>query len=563
MNLTTRRAAAAAMFAGLAVSTASAQIFQREIGDTNPEWAYSVDVTMDGGSVTAGYRRVPGRSLEYHVVKYFADGSTEWEVTFGGERDDVAYSVQQTRDGGYIVAGESTSFEAGFEITLLRLDASGNQIWANSYPGSYMVDPIHTPHPGVALDQGDEDEIYVVGRFMNNAGSSRPAAFRVDAGGSLEWYATYAVPPTFGDIVDFAFTDVAYSFVDRSVVISGTIRDDGPIFPDDPTSFTTRQDATLLKVSSDPDSAAGIPGGAPLWLNRYDSVFDRDSPNEPNVWETGDGLDIFNQGQIVLAGRSDLGIGGPGGPLRATHLIHTDMSGVPFWSSDYETFSADGIPAVVETAYAAVEFDPRVDGFVQAGRVVASGPTSKHTQLTAVGGAPIWAWKYGGDDFRSFGESVQPDFETCGYVYGGQIFDTAPPPGQGAGDIYLVKNNDAGKTGCLEEQLVTEPVAPLRPRSLQVIVDFRDGLIELPDLTSFADGPNTELCFDPDCEPGTGPCNAADVAAPFGVLDLDDVNAFITSFLAMTPLSDIAPSFGVWDLDDINLFITDFLAGCP
>ncbi|MEM7754632.1 MAG: GC-type dockerin domain-anchored protein [Planctomycetota bacterium] len=559
-----RGAAACAMVAGLALSSADAQIFQREVGNENPEWAYSVDTTSDGGSVTAGYRRVPDRSFEFHIVKYKPDGETEWEVTFGGDREDIAYSVQETSDGGYIVAGESRSFEAGFEIVLLRLDSAGNQLWANSYPGSSMVDPIHTPHPGVALDQGDEDEIYVVGRLANTAGESRPIAFRTDAGGGLQWHASYVAPPTTGDIADLAFTDVAYSFVDRSIVISGTIRDEGPIFPDDPTGFfTTRQDATLLKVNADPDSAAGVPGGLPRWFNRYDSLFDRDSPNEPNVWETGDGLDIFNQGQIILAGRTDLGIGGPGGSLRATHLVHTDMMGMPFWSRDYEAFTADGVAASVETAYAAIEFDRRVDAFVQAGRVVAGGPTSEHTQLTAIGGAPIWAWQYGDNEFRSFGESVQPDLEGCGYVYGGALFNPTPPPGQGASDISIVKNNDAGETGCLEQELFTEPVAPLQPRPLQVFANFQDGQIELPDLTEPMESPNTVFCLSDDCDVAPDPCNEADLVPPFGVIDLDDINAFILAYTLMLPPADIAPPFGVWDLSDINAFITAFLDGCP
>lgn len=61
----------------------------------------------------------------------------------------------------------------------------------------------------------------------------------------------------------------------------------------------------------------------------------------------------------------------------------------------------------------------------------------------------------------------------------------------------------------------------------------------------------------------TGPCNAADVAPPFGVLDLGDVNAFLIAFVNQDPLADIAPPFGVWDLSDIGLFVSEFTAGCP
>ena len=58
------------------------------------------------------------------------------------------------------------------------------------------------------------------------------------------------------------------------------------------------------------------------------------------------------------------------------------------------------------------------------------------------------------------------------------------------------------------------------------------------------------------------PC-VADLAFPFGVLDIDDVDAFIAAFLSGSPTADLAFAFGVLDIDDIDAFITAFLAGCP
>jgi hypothetical protein len=57
-----------------------------------------------------------------------------------------------------------------------------------------------------------------------------------------------------------------------------------------------------------------------------------------------------------------------------------------------------------------------------------------------------------------------------------------------------------------------------------------------------------------DDEPG----NPADIAPPFGVLDLADVNAFIQGFVAQDPIADIAAPFGVWDLGDVGLFVQSF-----
>ena len=59
------------------------------------------------------------------------------------------------------------------------------------------------------------------------------------------------------------------------------------------------------------------------------------------------------------------------------------------------------------------------------------------------------------------------------------------------------------------------------------------------------------------------PCNAADVAEPFGVLDLADVQAFASAFVNQDPLADLAEPFGVFDLLDVVEFVTSFLGGCP
>ncbi len=76
---------------------------------------------------------------------------------------------------------------------------------------------------------------------------------------------------------------------------------------------------------------------------------------------------------------------------------------------------------------------------------------------------------------------------------------------------------------------------------------------------------NMEVLYDPDgvrirfTDPG---CNAADLVEPFGVLDLGDINAFISGFNNQEPISDLDGN-GVFDLADIGMFIAAFSAGCP
>ena len=62
--------------------------------------------------------------------------------------------------------------------------------------------------------------------------------------------------------------------------------------------------------------------------------------------------------------------------------------------------------------------------------------------------------------------------------------------------------------------------------------------------------------------PFAGVCGSADLAPPFGLLDLTDVNAFAAGFVGMDPVADLNAD-GLFDLGDINLFVTAFNGGCP
>jgi len=62
---------------------------------------------------------------------------------------------------------------------------------------------------------------------------------------------------------------------------------------------------------------------------------------------------------------------------------------------------------------------------------------------------------------------------------------------------------------------------------------------------------------------GASPCNNADMAEPFGTLDLADVNAFVVAFSGQNAAADLASPNGVFDLADIQAFVAGFNTGCP
>jgi uncharacterized protein YuzE len=101
------------------------------------DWASSVQHTSDGGYILAGYTYLSiAGGLDIILIKTDANGNVIWAKTYGGTDDDAASSVQQTSDGGYILAGGTDSFGASGDIILIKTDANGNVQWAKAYGGT-------------------------------------------------------------------------------------------------------------------------------------------------------------------------------------------------------------------------------------------------------------------------------------------------------------------------------------------------------------------------------------------------------------------------------------------
>jgi hypothetical protein len=88
--------------------------WSRTFGGVNNDMAYSILQTTDGGFVAAGETESFGAGeYDFWMIKMNAEGDSLWSRTFGGSNDDRCYSIQQTSDGGFILAGETVSFGSG------------------------------------------------------------------------------------------------------------------------------------------------------------------------------------------------------------------------------------------------------------------------------------------------------------------------------------------------------------------------------------------------------------------------------------------------------------------
>jgi hypothetical protein len=130
--------------------------WEKSLGGSSNDSAISIQQTTDGGYILAGFSySTDGDVMGHHdsgsyadcwVVKLSGSGDIEWEKSLGGSSNDYANSIQQTTDGGYIVAGSSHSTDGDVtehhgndsrpDSWVVKLSRSGNMKWEKSLGGN-------------------------------------------------------------------------------------------------------------------------------------------------------------------------------------------------------------------------------------------------------------------------------------------------------------------------------------------------------------------------------------------------------------------------------------------
>jgi uncharacterized delta-60 repeat protein len=150
----------------------------------------SVVALDDGGYVVAGVTNHTGAGAnDIWIFKVNSTGAMEWQKTYGGAKNEEPRSIQQTGDGGFIVTGPTNSFGTGANnVWVLKLESSGDIEWERTYGGS-RADVSH------AIEQTDDGGYIVAGHTKSfGSGGQDHFVFKLNSTGAIEWQKAYGGP---------------------------------------------------------------------------------------------------------------------------------------------------------------------------------------------------------------------------------------------------------------------------------------------------------------------------------------------------------------------------------
>ena len=378
----------------LCVSTLVAT-FIKTFGGELRDHGFCVQETSDGGYILTGQTKLDGNEYsDVYLIKTDSNGNEVWSQTFGGLSQEESYSVRETSDGGYIIAGITYSYGAGAnDIYLIKTDSGGNEVWSQTFGGplmDYARSVLETPDGG-----------YIVAGFTGIFIQGKPSMLDVlliktDSNGNEVWSQTFGSTGSTDD--------------DRSWTVKKT-SDGGYIIVGH--TFKGHEngyyDVLLIKTDSN---------GNEVWSQTYGgSGLDRGY----DVEQTSDGGYVIGGYTTSYgAGESDF------------YLIKTDSNGNEVWSRTFGGSSSDNAFSMEITSDG---------GYILVGKTDSYGAGGDDVYLvkTDPDGNEVWSRTFGGtlDDNALFViETSDGGFIMTGYTEVKDVEDDD--------DIYLIKTDSDG-----------------------------------------------------------------------------------------------------------------------
>ncbi len=180
--------------------------WQKNYGGTDFEIAYEIRQTDDGGYIVAGYSNSLDGDLSgtfssaqnFWLIKLDSAGTILWDHVYGGSASDEATTIQQTSDGGYILAGYAyssnghvTGHHGGQDAWVVKTDSMGVLQWQRALGGSAAESAnsiLQTSDGGYIVACSSQSNDFDV---SGNHGGADCWIVKLDSTGAIQWQKTY------------------------------------------------------------------------------------------------------------------------------------------------------------------------------------------------------------------------------------------------------------------------------------------------------------------------------------------------------------------------------------
>ncbi|HKR07334.1 MAG TPA: T9SS type A sorting domain-containing protein [Bacteroidia bacterium] len=421
----------------LLTSSVSAQItFQKTFSGIYNEFGWAVQQTTDGGYIIGGSTSSFGAGgFDVYLIKTDAFGDSLWTKTFGGTNYDEGNSVQQTTDGGYIIAGHTSGLGAGSnDVYLIKTDSNGIVDWTKTFGGT-------TYDPGFSVQQTSDGGYIIAGLTTSFGGDFDIYLIKTNANGDSLW------TKTFGGIYDDQGNSIQQTS-DGGYIITGTTNSFG----------AGGSDVYLVRTDSNGNS---------LWAKTFGGIYD----------DQGKSIQQTNDGGYILTGTT----ASFGGGLEDVYLIKTDSSGNLSWTKTFGGIYFDDGHAVQQTTDA---------GYIIAGSTGGFGSgTFVYLIKTDSNGDSLWTKTFSGtnDALAYFVQQVSDG----GYIITGYTLSF----GSNYSDIYLIKTDSLGNSGCNKGNIASiVTTSATQVTSPATIVSSTATIVTTPATITGSGGIVTTLC---------------------------------------------------------------------